>query len=60
MDEASPPLKAQLLTAAAACVLHDGHVTTGEGQLLRAVAGSMGLPMPGLPADGGPAAAGAA
>lgn len=60
LDEASPPLKAQLLAAAADCVLADGQVTAGEAQLLRAVAGSLGLPMPGLPAAPGSPAASAA
>jgi Zn-dependent protease with chaperone function len=59
LDEASPPLKAQLLGAAAACVLADGQVTAGEANLLRAVAGSLGLPMPGLPVAAGPAASAA-
>lgn len=57
LDEASPPLKAQLLAGAAACVLADGRVTVAEAELLRAVAGSLGLPMPALPAmEGAPAA----
>jgi len=52
LDGASPPLKAQLLAGAAACVLADGIVTATEADLLRAVAGSLGLPMPALPAAG--------
>jgi hypothetical protein len=49
LDEATPPLKARLLAGAAACVLADGRVTVAEAELLRAVAGSLGLPMPALP-----------
>jgi len=57
LDEAAPPLKATLLAGAAACVLSDGRVTLGESELLRAVAGSLGLPMPTLPpAEGAPTA----
>jgi hypothetical protein len=60
LDEAAPPLKAQLLAAATACVLADGQVTASEAHLLRAVAGSLGLPMPGLPATPADPAASAA
>ncbi len=49
LDEATPPVKARLVAAAAACVLSDGQATLAEAELLRAVAGSMGLPMPALP-----------
>lgn len=60
LDEAGPPLKARLLAGAAACVLADGRVTPAEADLLRAVAGSLGLPMPALPAVEGATAATAA
>jgi hypothetical protein len=50
LDLAIPALKARLLAGAAACVLADGGVTVAESELLRAVAGSLGLPMPTLPA----------
>ena len=60
LDEASPPLKARLLAGTAACVLADGVVTAAEADLLRAIAGSLGLPMPALPAAAGPSTASAA
>jgi Zn-dependent protease with chaperone function len=56
LDEAAPPLKARLLAGAAACVLADGRVTLAEAEMLRAVAGSLGLPMPAVPDVEGPAA----
>jgi len=60
LDEAVPPLKARLLSGAAACVLADGRLTLAEAELLRAVAGSLGLPMPALPEVESPPAASAA
>ncbi|HYD42857.1 MAG TPA: M48 family metallopeptidase [Anaeromyxobacter sp.] len=60
LDQATPPVKARLVAAAAACVLSDGHATIAEAELLRAVAGSMGLPMPSLPPAAGRGAATAA
>ena len=46
LDEASPPLKARVLAACAASALADGRVTAAEGELVRAVAASLGCPMP--------------
>jgi Zn-dependent protease with chaperone function len=50
LDEAVPAVKARLLSAASACALADVQVTAAESELLRAVAGSLGLPMPALSA----------
>jgi hypothetical protein len=54
LDEASAPLKARLLSACAACALADGQVTAAEGEIVRAVAASLGCPMPPLLAEAGP------
>jgi Zn-dependent protease with chaperone function len=59
LDQAAPPLKARILAAAAACALSDRLVTTPEEELLRAVAASLGLPMPALAPEGAPAASAA-
>jgi Zn-dependent protease with chaperone function len=56
LDEATPPLKARLVAGAAVTVLADGRVTLAEAEMLRAVAGSLGLPMPAIPEVEGPAA----
>ena len=50
LAEAVPAVKGRLLSAAAACALADEEVTVAEADLLRAVAGSLGLPMPALDA----------
>lgn len=42
----SPPLKAELVRACVAAVSHDGVVTVGEAELLRAIADCLGCPMP--------------
>jgi hypothetical protein len=61
LEGASPPLKARLLAACAAAVLADGHVRAAEGEIVRAVAASLDVPLPPLVAAGaGDAAAGAA
>jgi Zn-dependent protease with chaperone function len=57
LEGASPALKARLLAACAAAVLADGSVRPAEGELVRAVAASLGVPLPPLVAPG---AAGAA
>ena len=44
----APRLKEQILRASAATVAHDGQVTLAEGELLRAVAEVLDLPMPPL------------
>ena len=48
LDAAAPPLKKQILTACAACIATDGRVTLEEGELLRAIADSLGCPIPPL------------
>ena len=45
---ATPQLKRTIVKACAACVLADQHVTVEEGELLRAIADSLGCPMPPL------------
>ena len=44
----TPRLKEQILRASTATVAHDGQVTLSEGELLRAVAEVLDLPMPPL------------
>ena len=48
LDAAAPPLKHEILNACAACIGADGRVTLEEGELLRAIADSLGCPMPPL------------
>jgi Zn-dependent protease with chaperone function len=48
LEGAAPPLKARVLEACAASVLHDGVVRAAEGELVRAVAASLGIPVPPL------------
>jgi hypothetical protein len=50
LDEASPPLKSRILSACAACALADRQVVPGEGGIVRAVAASLGCPVPPLAA----------
>ena len=45
---ATPQIKRTIVKACAACVLADLHVTIEEGELLRAIADSLGCPMPPL------------
>jgi len=45
---AVPQLKRQILTACASCIGADGRVTLEEGELLRAIADSLGCPVPPL------------
>jgi Zn-dependent protease with chaperone function len=60
LEGASPPLKARLLSACAAAALADGRVRAAEGEIVRAVAASLGVPLPPLlPAGAGEIAAGA-
>ena len=42
----TPDLKRTIIKACSACVLADRHVTIEEGELLRAIADSLGCPMP--------------
>jgi hypothetical protein len=61
LEGASPALKARLLAACAAVALADGRVRAAEGEIVRAVAASLGVPVPPLvPGAAGGAAAGAA
>lgn len=48
LERLSPPNKRRALTACAACIAADHAVTVREGELLRAVADSIGVPMPPL------------
>ncbi len=48
LDQASKPLKKQILLACAATVGADGRVTVEEGELLRAISDSLDCPMPPL------------
>jgi Zn-dependent protease with chaperone function len=53
LDAAAPPLKKQILAACAACIGTDGRITVDEGALLRAIADSLGCPIPPLQAIAG-------
>jgi Zn-dependent protease with chaperone function len=46
MDGSDLALKGRLLAACAACVLADGHAGAAEAEVVRAIAASLGLPMP--------------
>jgi hypothetical protein len=46
LDRTVPRLKRHLVRAATAAVAYDGRVTVGEGELLRAVADALGVPVP--------------
>jgi Zn-dependent protease with chaperone function len=48
LDEASPELKSRVLAACAACVVADGRVSPDEAEVVRAVAASLGCPVPPL------------
>ncbi len=48
LAEASPREKRKILQACAGCILADEEVSVEEGELLRAVADSLGCPMPPL------------
>lgn len=48
LAEAAPPLKQQLLTAAVACISADGQITVDEAEAIRAVADTLGCPLPPL------------
>jgi hypothetical protein len=50
IDGASPALKAAILEACAASVLSDGAVQPAEGEIIRAIAASVGVPVPPLAA----------
>jgi Zn-dependent protease with chaperone function len=59
LDAATPPLKRRILSACAACIGADGKVTLEEGELLRAIADSLGCPVPPLQSLASAEAAGA-
>lgn len=46
LEKVSPKLKRDLMRALVASAAHDGRVTIGEGELLRAIADALGLPVP--------------
>ena len=47
----APKVKQRVITACTACILADGQVVPRELELLRAIVGAMGVPMPQLPVD---------
>jgi hypothetical protein len=57
LDAAVPPVKARVVEACAATVLYDGRVLPPEAELLRAIALSLGVPVPPLLGDDAAAAA---
>jgi len=57
LDGAVPPVKARVVAACAATVLYDGRVLPPEAELLRAVALSLGVPVPPILGDDAAAAA---
>ena len=48
LEKAAPRIKRQVLQAAAACIAADRKITITEAELLRAMAASLGCPMPPL------------
>jgi Zn-dependent protease with chaperone function len=60
LDGAIPSLKARVVEACAATVMYDGRILAPEAELLRAIALSLGVPVPPILGDEAPAAAGAA
>jgi hypothetical protein len=62
LDRAAPALKGRLLEACAAAAAADGIVAPDEGEVVRVVAASLGVPLPPLvgTATAAPQAAGAA
>lgn len=48
LERASPQATEQLLRACAACIAADGFVSEAQGELMRAIADSLGAPMPPL------------
>ncbi|OWP50363.1 M48 family metallopeptidase [Pseudomonas nitroreducens] len=51
LEQLRPLQKPQLLKALARCIEHDGHITAGEAELMRAVADILDCPMPPLLAN---------
>jgi Zn-dependent protease with chaperone function len=58
LDGASPSLLGRIVAACAACALADGRVVPAEAEVVRAVAASLGCPVPPLSAAASPIAAG--
>jgi uncharacterized tellurite resistance protein B-like protein len=48
LEQLRPLQKPQLLKALARCIEHDGRISTGEAELMRAVADILDCPMPPL------------
>jgi uncharacterized tellurite resistance protein B-like protein len=48
LAEADPSARQQILTACAACISADREISQAEGELVRAIADSIGCPMPPL------------
>jgi Zn-dependent protease with chaperone function len=46
LDEAAPELKRRILSACAACVLADARIVPSEMEVVRAIAASLGCPVP--------------
>ena len=46
LAECSPAVKKQVFGALMTCVRHDGQITVKEGELIRAVAAMLAIPMP--------------
>jgi len=59
LEGAAPPLQARVIEACAACVLSDGEILPTEGEIVRAVAASLGVPVPPLVSGGAEGVAGA-
>ncbi|MCG8909992.1 M48 family metallopeptidase [Pseudomonas sp. DP-17] len=51
LEQLRPLQRPQLLKALARCIEHDGHITAGEAELMRAVADILDCPMPPLLAN---------
>jgi Zn-dependent protease with chaperone function len=49
LDASSPKVKQRVILACTTCILADGQVVPRELELLRAIVGAMGVPMPQLP-----------
>jgi Zn-dependent protease with chaperone function len=48
LEEAAPQIKRRVLEAVVACIAADRQISVTEAELLRAIAGSLGVPMPPL------------
>jgi len=60
LDGAAPGLKERVIEACAACALADGRVLSAEAEVVRAVAASLGVPVPPLAPPAAARATGAA